>query len=54
MRHPHTQGLAHVAGEKSPHLRVVFLLQALLDVWAGALCRQCKGEAISDGKINDV
>ena len=34
--------------------RVVFLLQALLDVRAGALCRQCKGEAKSDGKINDV
>ena len=34
--------------------RVVFLLQALLYVWAGALCRQCKGEAKSDGKIHDV
>lgn len=40
--------------ENSPALRVVILRQALLSVRANGLCRQCKGEAISEGKINDV
>jgi len=44
----------YVASDNSPALRVVILRQALLGGEYDALCRQCKGEAVSDGKINDV
>ena len=53
IRLPHTQGQAALLREIST-LQVVFLLQALLSVWAVALFGQCKKQSDSDNKINDV